>query len=66
MFLAVMFRLYDSDENGLLDQAVSAPNTLLDPRKAGEERNRWRDSPKILCKSPIFIRIAMSLYGLQK
>lgn len=23
VFLAVMFRLYDSDENGLLDQAVS-------------------------------------------
>lgn len=26
VFLAVMFRLYDSDENGLLDQAVSSPN----------------------------------------
>ena len=24
VFLAVMFRLYDSDENGLLDQAVSS------------------------------------------
>lgn len=28
VFLAVMFRLYDSDENGLLDQAVSSPNIL--------------------------------------
>lgn len=26
VFLAVMFRLYDSDENGLLDQAVSSPD----------------------------------------